>query len=144
MERNRTEHSIIFRLLTKSFDLGLRIPKSKLLGLRERYCMASVQRIRKKRDGIFRSTQEFMAIGRSICWADVKYAFLDRRKIKINYLKELVFRKLLGGNASQMACPHVYCDRANSGRSASQWKRTVPKSTCTTLLYKVVIWLHLH
>ena len=55
MERNGTERSVNFRLLTKSFDLGLGIPKSKFLGFRERYCMASGRRIRKKRDGIVRS-----------------------------------------------------------------------------------------
>ena len=48
MERNGAEHSIIFRLLTKSFDLGLRIPKLKILGFRESYCMASGKRIRKR------------------------------------------------------------------------------------------------
>ena len=41
IERNRAECSVIFRLLTKSLDLGIGISKSKFLGFRESYCMAS-------------------------------------------------------------------------------------------------------
>ena len=48
MERNGAERFVIFRLLTKSFDLGLGIPKSKFLGFRESYCMASGRRFRKR------------------------------------------------------------------------------------------------
>ena len=48
MEQNGMERSVIFRLLAKSLDLGLGIPKSKFLGFRERYCMASGRRIRKR------------------------------------------------------------------------------------------------
>ena len=48
MERNGTEHHIIFQLLRKGFNLGLGIPKLKFWGSRERYSMASGQRIQKR------------------------------------------------------------------------------------------------
>ena len=46
MKGDGTLHN--FPVLTKSFNLALGIPKSKLLGFRERYCMASAQRVWKR------------------------------------------------------------------------------------------------
>ena len=37
------------------------------------------------------------AISRSICWTDVKYAWIASVIIQINYCRELVLRKSLGG-----------------------------------------------
>ena len=72
MEWNRTERSVIFRLLTESFDLGLGILKSKFLGFRERYCMASGGRIQKR--------TEWDSLFHSVPFHSVPVGYFDPRK----------------------------------------------------------------
>ena len=55
MEQDRTERSVIFRLLTKSYNLGLRILKSTFLGYRGKTVWLQGEESGKERNEIVRS-----------------------------------------------------------------------------------------